>query len=237
MSGSVAPKIVKDGLVLYLDAANVKSYTSLLSPWLDISKNKNNGTFINGPTFSSANGGSIVFDGINDYVSCGNDSSILFLNNSPYTIATFSKIINFRSNYPSWIRRESVFGGIRNGYNLLYTILGQASNEVYVYTERFSTSGAAGAGGTINRSVIQSNWAYISATYDGLVLKIYVNGELLGQNNSPGLITNTAQSLLLGFPGFGSYNNCNIATINVYNRALSINELKQNYNALKSRYL
>jgi len=79
MSFNFSPKIVTDGLVLYLDAANTKSFISGSTTWNDISKNKNDGTLINGPTFNPNNMGSIVFDGLNDYVNCGKNSSILFL--------------------------------------------------------------------------------------------------------------------------------------------------------------
>jgi hypothetical protein len=67
MAGTVAPNIVTDGLVLYLDAANVKSYVSGSTTWVDIAAG-NNVTLTNGPTFNSGNNGSIVFDGTNDYV-------------------------------------------------------------------------------------------------------------------------------------------------------------------------
>jgi hypothetical protein len=66
MAGNVAPNIITDGLVLYLDAANTKSYVSGSTAWNDL-VGTNNGTLVNGPTFSSANGGSIVFDGVDDY--------------------------------------------------------------------------------------------------------------------------------------------------------------------------
>ena len=59
--------IVTNGLVLALDAANRRSYISGSFVWNDISGNRNSGSLINGPTFDSANGGSIVFDGTNDY--------------------------------------------------------------------------------------------------------------------------------------------------------------------------
>jgi hypothetical protein len=65
------PQIVKDGLVLWLDAANNKSYTSGSAIWRDMSSNNNSGSLINSPAFSSANNGSIVFDGVDDYVNCG----------------------------------------------------------------------------------------------------------------------------------------------------------------------
>ena len=64
-----SPRIVTDGLVLYLDAANTKSYPGSGTTWTDISGKSNNGTLTNGPTFDSGNKGTIVFDGSNDYVS------------------------------------------------------------------------------------------------------------------------------------------------------------------------
>ncbi len=59
--------VVTDGLVLCLDAANPKSYISGSTSWRDTSGNTNNGTLVNGPIFNSDNGGSILFDGTNDY--------------------------------------------------------------------------------------------------------------------------------------------------------------------------
>lgn len=60
-------KIVTDGLVLALDAADTNSYTSGSTTWRDMSGNGNNSTLTNGPTFDSGNGGSIVFDRVDDY--------------------------------------------------------------------------------------------------------------------------------------------------------------------------
>ena len=69
-----AKNIVTNGLVFYLDAANKLSYPGSGTAWVDLSGNGNNGTLTNGPTFSSNNAGSIVFDGVDDYV--GRNSSI-----------------------------------------------------------------------------------------------------------------------------------------------------------------
>jgi hypothetical protein len=62
------PNIVRDGLVFAVDAANPTSYPGSGVIWKDQTINQNDGTLINGPTFDSANGGSIEFDGVNDYV-------------------------------------------------------------------------------------------------------------------------------------------------------------------------
>ena len=64
-----SPRIVTDGLALCLDAGNTKSYSGSGTTWNDLSGNGNTGTLTNGPTYSSDNGGSIFFDGTNDYVS------------------------------------------------------------------------------------------------------------------------------------------------------------------------
>jgi hypothetical protein len=64
MSVIGGPDIITDGLVLYLDAANTKSYIGSGTTWKDLSRNSNDGTLTNGPTFDSGNSGSIVFDGV-----------------------------------------------------------------------------------------------------------------------------------------------------------------------------
>lgn len=69
MAASIGPENVTNGLVLALDAGNKLSYPGSGTVWKDLSGNNNNGTLTNGPTFDSNNGGSIVFDGTNDYVS------------------------------------------------------------------------------------------------------------------------------------------------------------------------
>ena len=71
MGLSHSPRIVTDGLVFCVDAGDKMSYPGAGTTWTDLSKNRNNGTLINGPTFDSANGGSISLDGSNDYISVG----------------------------------------------------------------------------------------------------------------------------------------------------------------------
>ena len=68
MGLSHSPRIVTNGLVLCVDAANPRSYPGAGTAWTDLSKQGNNGTLTNGPTFDSANGGSILLDGSDDYV-------------------------------------------------------------------------------------------------------------------------------------------------------------------------
>jgi len=84
MSAIGGPAIITSGLVLELDAGNIKSYQSGSTTWFDKSGNASNGTLINGPTFNTGSLGSIVFDGVDDYVSVAKQTA--FVNASQFTM-------------------------------------------------------------------------------------------------------------------------------------------------------
>ena len=131
MAFSYSPKIITDGLVLYLDAANPYSYVSGSTAWNDISRGGNNGTLINGPTFSIESLGSIVFDGTNDYVAATNltgsttnsftlETWVNFTNaNSP----TFQKIFHAQSGSSPYseVNLDNYNGGSGNARYHFYT--------------------------------------------------------------------------------------------------------------------
>jgi hypothetical protein len=79
------PKIVTNGLVLNYDAGQQNSYSGSGTTWTDLSGRGNTGTLTNGPTYSSANGGSIVFDGVDDYVNIGSQS-LVGSGTSPFSV-------------------------------------------------------------------------------------------------------------------------------------------------------
>jgi len=88
--------VVTTGLQLYLDAGNASSYPGSGTTWTDLTVNGRNGTLTNGPTYSGTNGGSIVFDGTNDFVQCtGSLSAAALRNFSNAVILTASSICSF----------------------------------------------------------------------------------------------------------------------------------------------
>ena len=122
MGLSHSPRIVTDGLVFCVDAGDKMSYPGAGTTWTDLSKNRNNGTLTNGPTFDSANGGSIVFDGTNDRVDCGNSTSLNFGNSSsdfPFSIVSWAKFDSFSSTNPIFARGEG--DGSTNGIEYTLT--------------------------------------------------------------------------------------------------------------------
>jgi len=215
--------IATDGLVLALDAANPKSYVSGSTTWNDLSGNNNSGSLINGPTFSSENGGSIVFDGVDDYVSISQN-----INPSNITLEFFYKA-SVSSPYEYLISNARDCCGTYNGYEL----------QIVDGVPRFSIWNSTQVG--VNGILTLTNQIYhLTATYEGSQLKIYQNSILTGTANSAlGIGSPASYNLAIGGMGINPafYNlTGNIYVGRVYNRALSASEILQNYNALKSRY-
>jgi hypothetical protein len=241
MSFNYSPKIVTNGLVLYLDAANTKSYVSGSTTWNDLSRGGNNGTLVNGPTFNSANGGGVVFDGVNEYTDCGFISQTILSNNQ------------FTFNY--WIKMT---GGIARGdffniknFNTPQDDIGffiDTNNKLYAYfnVQGTITNNGVGFGyASVSTTTFTRNTIYNICVQKDASQKIvmYVNGTL--DNNTYSTVTNTANvastqlwigsnrsnltTPTLSFPG-------TIYQASIYNRALSAQEILQNYNATKTRF-
>jgi hypothetical protein len=223
MAGRIGVNIVTDGLVLYLDAANSISYVSGSTVWNDLSRNGNNGTLVNGPTFDSSNGGSIVFNGNTDYVSISNS-----INPTNITLDFFYKTsVNWFYEYLASNARDCC--GSYKGYEL------RIEQSIPKFTIWNSTSSSI-SGNLITLNQIH----HISATYDGIEQKIYQNGILVNtENTTLGIGNPPSYNLAIGAMGHAPsvYDMTgNIYTSKIYNRALSAQEILQNYNATKSRY-
>ena len=245
MSANVGAKdIVTEGLVLYLDAANYKSYTSGSTVWNDLTANMYSGSLINGPTFSSTNGGSILFDGVDDYVNCG-DSSIS------------SSAFNFGTG------NFSVSVYVKNSTSIRRTILskfdysGLVTPEIGYYMDILATgivrTGFETDGN--NYRITDSTILVNDNKWHNIVLirsaqntaQVYIDGLF---NTSNTLIagtvttTNSVAPLTIGrefdyttpYPPGVTYYSGSISIVQIYNRALSATEILQNYNATKARF-
>jgi hypothetical protein len=220
MSGRVSNKIVTNGLVLYLDVANPNSYISGSTVWYNLEGGIPSGSLINGPTFSSANVGSIVFDGLNQYVQV---QPITSLSSTSYTISSWFKPISSTTGFATLI-------GYSGSRRLLWnsgskTMLAQMGGDGY------------GVGSTAN-SVLTSQWSYVTFIYDKDLGKEYwyINGVYNAIANNTSSTFDT--TFYLGFYGDPSFYllNGNISMVKIYNKRLSDLEILQNYNATKNRY-
>jgi hypothetical protein len=214
MSFSHSPKIVTNGLVLALDAADQNSYPGSGTTWNDMSGNGNNGTLTSGPTYSTDSGGSIVFNGSTNYVSLGNPTSLNILN---FTIGIWVKA-NTITNY-----QNPIFKGdsTQGQYGL---IINSSGNWQIQPGSAFITD-----------PITTGTWNYFVGTYDGTNTTAYRNAiqkaqSTIAQTNHGTLVTIGADTVN------NRYFNGYIGNVQIYNRALLSTEILQNYNAVKSRF-
>jgi hypothetical protein len=210
---AVPAGIVTSGLVMHLDAGNPSSYPGSGTAWTDLSGNGNNGTLINGPTYSAADGGQIVFDGVNDSVDCGNAASLQI---STYTLELWFKASPANSGYRGLLVKESAYG-----LYLLDNILGAYDTPTGVF---LSTGINAGDG--VWRQAVVTMTAGGSQT-------LYVNATSI--ISGTGSVSSQSSSVTVGSAAAIQYSQSNVAISRIYNRALSAAEITQNFDANRAR--
>ena len=224
--GSSGP-IITSGLVLHLDAGNTSSYPGSGTTWTDLSGNNNHGTLINGPTYSSTNGGSIVLDGSNDYIDFGNSASLSAIGGT--TNITVS----------GWAY-YTAYGGGGQSYSVI-TVKGAPWTwllENYLDTFRFRIV-AGGADVSVGDvSTHQLNvWYNVVGTYDGSNMRLYINGVLKNTVPQTGALATNSETAKIGTWQGTDYNlTGRVSNVSIYNRVLTDAEVLQNYNALRPRF-
>lgn len=212
--------LVTSGLLLYLDAGIASSYPGSGTSWYDISGSGRVGSFAGGPTYSSADGGSIVFNGSNYIIVSGSNT---------LTAATFSV----------WLRRNGTqvdFTGLLHGrgtnptgmifaYN--YGTVGYMWND----TQYYYNSGLTPPNGA---------WCMCVVTVTSTEAKVYLgtSSGIATATNTTAHASTTISSLAVAADTVGYSRNVvgNISQALLYNRAITAAEVTQNFNALRSRY-
>jgi hypothetical protein len=234
-----SPPIVTSGLILNLDAGNTKSYPRSGTVWRDLSGNNNSGSLVNGPIFSSANGGSIVFDGVDDYTDCGSSSLLNFGTGNFTLCAWFKTNTSVRRTILSRFDYNNT-GTIERGY---YTDI-LATGKIRT---GFETNGNNYRITDSNTTVNTNTYFFVTTTRTNeTTANVYINGIFETSNTlvlgTPSNIDVVTAPLTIGrrvdyqTPTFSNYFIGNIPIIQMYNRALSAQEVQQNYNAQKSRF-
>jgi hypothetical protein len=209
--------IVTDGLVFYVDAGNEDSYAGSGTTWKDLAGG-NDGTLMNSPTYDSANGGSIVFDGVNDYIDAPNLGVLSSNNTDQFTIGVwlkttstvnYNRVVKFQNNVSMFLSADGGFSVQSSGDNA-------------------GTSPA-------NTFIRDGSWHYVVVTYnEGVEYTGYRDGSLSFTVATSDRESNAGSNTRIGTD---YHFNGSIAVVTVYNRVLSSTEVLQNYNALKNRFI
>jgi hypothetical protein len=207
---------------MFLDAGNASSYPGSGTAWTDLSGNSRNGTLTNGPTYTSADGGSIVFDGTNDFVQCSGSITA--------TAATFV----------TWIRRngtQSDYDGIIYSRGATATgiqFFGTTNRIAYTWNNAVNTY-------TWNSGLTLPDltWCMIAVSVTSSSATAYLcqSSGITSATNTVSHTSTTLNDIKIGQDDLGGrFFTGNIATAMIYDRALSAAEITQNFNALRGRY-
>ena len=236
MTTNFNPRIVTDGLLFCVDAGNTKSHSGSGTTWNDISGRGNTLTATSSPTFSSSNGGAIEFDGTDDKYTIdntfiGSDQIATTEANGNYTLEAWINVHTSQgttTNADSIIGSTSIYGvgmqvGISNGnprmnYGARYTSNFYGSEFSYNTWTHVCLSRI---GGTSVRSYLNGNFD----TSTGSQHLEIPNGQTIGN-----MTIGNSSSRITGF-----YDGL-IAVIRIYNIGLSDAQVKQNFDATKSRF-
>ena len=221
MATNYGASIVRDGLILYYDVANPRSYSGSGTTIYDISGNGNNGTLNNGVSYSSSNMGSLSFDGVNDYVSFSNP-----LNQTAtaqlWTVMSWINITDKTS--------QTLIGGLNAGCDVCYVqgnnsllYLNSGVNDYYTY------------GGDLgNIGWVLATFRFQNSTGARTIYRNTTDISTGGPNYTS---TPSGQGSVfyLGYGGSG-YLQGNVSQLLIYNRYITDIELNQNFNAMRGRF-
>lgn len=227
-------KIITDGLILHYDIGQLRSYPTSGTNLVDLSSGSNIGMLVNGVGYNSNNGGSLVFNGLNNYIETNP------IQPKYYTISVWFKALGPPSN------NDSAGGALvcnnpqlSNGevqFNLVYSWLEQKITFV-------CQGNNSGVLLTPNNSVLRNKWNQVVAVYSGTKQYIYINGVLITSvlySNDPFYPTTGNINLQIGRWGYNQYSrifNGSISEVMIYDRALTALEVDNNFKINKVRYI
>lgn len=244
--GGGGDNIVTDNMVVYLDAGNNSSYSGSGTSWNDVSGNGNNFTLVNGPTYTSDNGGAIVFDGTNDYARSAINASFFAFGTDDYSYGVWAKM-DSTGNTESLLSCGTLNGGVTpNSFQMDFENTNTRLRHLFRHSSNQINQVVPGPQGIVGTT----NWFYAFGVNDRSEnqFKIYINGTLRHTENASEYRTtdvhnfssasNTDGTFKIGVNrGLNAHIDGRVAQVHVYKgKALTASEVLQNYNASKSRY-
>lgn len=228
---------VTDSLSLWYDVNNRTSYPGTGTTWSNLQSTSLNQTLTNGPTYSSNNGGSIIFDGTNDFSTSANNA-IYDFGTGAFTVECWVNLLGNSALNNSSVRQAtmlSVFpaSGTITGWN--WTLNGNSTTTgTGLLFQRTISNVSTDITYTISGNLTKNVLTQLGVTHTGSVTRFFINGQqvtpsanLTGNVNSGGNISRIGA---LGYAGYLMYINAGIPIVRVYKgKALTAAEIQQNY--------
>jgi hypothetical protein len=233
------PRMITDGLVLYVDMANVKSYPGSGTNLIDLTQNEYSASMVNGVTFSNENNGILKFDGTNDQVRIADNTRLRFT--TAWTIGFWIRVGKVMWTYGDLIITKRFDGGTPINYQI-YASSGStinSSNSKFSIGAGGYTSGVwwgASLSGS-SQELSYNTWYHITSMYSENTVRIYTNGQLI--TTASGLPNLGNSSAPVNFSGYGNSGNPftgSLGPVLFYNRSLTDSEILQNFEATRERF-
>ena len=227
--------IVTDGLVLAVDAGNLVSYESGSTTTYSLTGSLS-GSLDNGTGYLPDNGGTWDFDGTNDQINFGNQSSLGFTS-GVFSVEAWIYIPSSwtaGSQYPNLVSKGAKAGWDTDGWSL-FCFRNYGSGTGYAVGIGLRNSGTTNIRVAYNQPT--DVWLHVMGTLDGSSIKVYVNGGLQVNQSQTINPASNSSNVLIGRDTQGNSFPGKIANVKTYNKTLSDSEVLQNYNAQKSRFI
>ena len=223
--GSISTPIVADGLVFNMDAANRASYVPDATTAYNTLDLTQSGSLQDTGMYSSDNKGIFAFDGIDDYITVTNFTT----NGNDLTISMWIKAVNLGGGDPNGC---FLYGSTSNFvyYNLNETIYARING-----VDAYVSVGPGGHVPVIPQIFGTGNFHHIVITKSGSTVTWWFDG-ISYTNSGTGTTGGFTLNHIGSYGGTLYFLDGNIANAQIYNRALSSNEVLHNYNALKGRF-
>lgn len=235
--------VVTDGLILNLDAGFSASYPKGGTTWYDLSGNNISGSTTNSPVFDNSWGGNFYFNNTSQRVNLVN-SALLSGSNNNITIEVF---VNFTQlDYTgstgnlTWFYIKGAPDSAAPNRGIYFGYDNRTNQSSFTYTCFGNTSGGFAGGGNnfggsnYNHTFIVGSWNHIAFTINNGVGRLYINGVQKGPdkvfNNLDISSTNAPEMNVPTVTATPQYPK--ISSFKVYDRALTAEEILQNYNAM-----
>lgn len=233
LSGTASNLVLNEGIVLYLDPANCDGYPGTGTTIYDLSGNDNNGSMTNGLTISDDGMKSMLFDGSDDYLNVGNGSTLKL----PYNV-TISAWIKIGAD-ASEVAYRSITGQVTPNRNYNFYVrgngVGQWSLHLSHQINNTSTIRGSLTGSTLSNNTWYQVVGIISLANNGSQI-YYLNGSKIYEATNLGFTTINTFDSERWIGKADNFFKGNIGIIQIHSRALSSEEILQNYNATKGRY-
>ena len=227
--------IVTDDLVFAVDAGNLISYYNNVPYNATVNSlvSTVTGTLTNGVAYNDYANGNWYFDGVDDYISCGNDDSVNIA--GPISVEAWVVLKSTPSEAGSVIvTKGNVNGGAATvQYNVHFN-----TNRAIVWQ---ISDGSSTNSMTTTDTIDLGDWYHICCTHDADNTNsyVYINGELSKSDTSSiGNLGGTSIDLTIGYDDYTDrypYNGM-ISNVRIYSKTLSASEILQNYNANINRF-